>query len=229
MQKKSLGLLIVAILALLALGGYAYFSKPVKAPTETPAQQQASAPTIQKEGNQAIYHIDPAASSASFSLGELLRGAPVTVVGTTSDVSGDVAADPASLTNTHIGEIRINARTLKTDSPQRNGAIARMILKSENDANEYITFKPASVSGVPATAIVGQSFPFETTGTLFISGASKDVTFKGTATFTSDSELKGTAETMVHYADWNLNVPKLSFLANVEEDTKLTINFTAKK
>ncbi|MBP7134207.1 YceI family protein [Patescibacteria group bacterium] len=229
MQKKTLGLLLVTILALLAIGGYAYFSKPVKAPTETPAQQQASAPTIQKEGNQAIYRIDPLASSASFSLGELLRGTQVTVVGTTSDVSGEIAADPASLSNTHIGEIRINARTLKTDSPQRNGAIARLILKSENNANEYITFKPTSVSGVPATATVGQSFPFETTGTLLISGASKEVTFKGTASFTSENELKGTAETMVHYADWNLNVPKLSFLANVDENTKLTINFVAKK
>ena len=45
-------------------------------------------PTLAANG-RALYRLDPAASEARFSLNEVLRGAPTTVVGRTTAVSGE--------------------------------------------------------------------------------------------------------------------------------------------
>lgn len=229
MSSKQTLVGVGAVILVLLIGGYLYFSKPVKAPSQPVVSTSSTQETTPTEGNQSRYVIDSAASKASFTLQEDLRGTRITVLGTTNQVTGEVVADRNDLSMSKIGTIRINARTLKTDSQQRDGAIARMILKSENDANEFIEFKPKTVSGLPAKGELNQPFTFEVMGDLTISGVTKEATFKGTGQFVSDTELTGSAESKVHYADYNLSVPNLPFLANVEQDVTLKIEFSAKK
>lgn len=215
----------VVLLVLIGAGAYAYTTAPTKAPSAL-VNEGAVMTAPAADGK---FQIVSERSTASFSLEEDLRGTHITVLGTTNQVSGAVKADPASLAATEFDTIRINARTFVTDSEQRNNAIRRMILKTENDANEFIEFKPKSVSGTPATIEIGQPFSFKTTGDLTVSGVTKEVTFDGTATFDSADEISGSAQTRVHYPDFGVTVPDLPFLANVDQDTTLKIDFVAKK
>ena len=234
-------LIIVALAVAGAFGTYAFVSRPTKAPTQTAQdtvkpivvatepKEETPEPTATEETDGSTFRIVSEKSTASFSLEEDLRGTHITVLGTTKDVSGEVSADRMALADAKIGTIRINARTFVTDSEQRNNAIRRMILKTEDDANEFIEFVPKSVTGLTATAEIGKTVPFTVTGDLTVSGQTKEATFKGTVTFVSETELSGSVESNIHYPDWNIAVPNLPFLANVDQDVTLKLEFIATK
>src|SRR5262249_5069372 len=96
-----------------------------------------------------VYTIDSSRASASFTLDEVLRGSPYTVVGTTDQVAGRFTFDPANPSAARLGTITVDARTLATDDASRNRALGNRIL----DANtyEYITFTPGELSGLPSS------------------------------------------------------------------------------
>lgn len=238
-KGASYGLAVVVVVVLAALGAYAYVTAPTKAPSvmmETATTTEQGVAMTATSGTMMAapvadgkYHILADQSKASFTLNELLRGQPVTVVGVTSQIEGAFQADRSNLAALKLEPIRINARTFVTDSEQRNNAIRRMILKTENDSNEFIIFTPTSVSGAPATIAIGQSFPFQVAGDLLVSGTTKPVTFTGNATFSADDQLSGSVEAKIHYPDFGVTVPNLPFLANVDQDTTLKLDFVAKK
>ena len=104
----------------------------VAAPTE-----EAAAPA----GTALVFTIDQSASQVRFQLDEELRGQPTTVVGTTDQVAGQLSVNLADLSQTQVGIIQINARTLATDNNFRNRAIQNEIL--DTGSFEFITFTPA--------------------------------------------------------------------------------------
>src|SRR6185436_20366561 len=97
---------------------------------------------------------------------EQLNGNDKTVVGTTSEVAGDILLNLSDLSQSEIGEISINARTFATDDDRRDNSVARFILQSESDANEFITFKATSISSLSGSATVGDTLTFQVTGDL---------------------------------------------------------------
>lgn len=220
-MTKSRIFIVLLVLCLIAGGSYAYWlvGRPVAAPSasQTPSVSTPVAPTNPTN----VFRIVPESSKATFTLGEDLRGVRTTVVGTTQDVSGDITVDPNNVGAARIGTIKINARTFKTDSESRNRAIVRMIFKSEETGNEFITFTPSSISVASST--------IEVTGSLTISGVTNTSTFTGTYAFASDTELTGHVGTLLRYADFGLSVPELPFLANVDKQVELTFDFIAKK
>ncbi len=247
---------LVAVVILAAVGVYVYTTAPTKAPsvsvtpTDTANQRTAANNVMMASGTVVTasetamvasgtamtapvadgkYRFVPERTTATFSMEEDLRGKHITVLGTTNQVTGAVKADPANLAKVEFDPVRINARTFVTDSEQRNNAIRRMILKTENDANEFIEFTVKNVIGAPASSTLSQSFPFKAVGDLKISGVTREVTFDGTVLFNSVNEMSGTAQTKVHYADFGLSVPNLPFLANVDEEVTLKLDFVAKK
>ncbi len=246
-MKRNLALIvtILAFVIALPIGGYAYWlvGRPVKAPSQparpsngTPPPQaplpEASAPQalpVTATGTEAVWQIVPEESRATFTLDEVLRGEPKTVIGTTSNVSGEIAMDREAPDQARLGTIRINARSFKTDSEQRNRAIVRMIFKSEDDANEFIEFTPTKIDGIPSNVANDVPFVFSIEGDLKISGTTKPATFVGSAMFASDDRLAGAAETVIRYGDWGLSVPDLPFLADVDEEVKLSFEFVAVK
>lgn len=247
-RNIKIAVAVVALLLATAAGVYAYYlvGTPTKAPSqpvtpppsneaqkappqELPAPSQNIPDEMNATGTERVYQIDATTSTATFTLNEDLRGVRTTVVGTTSNISGTFALDRENIEDVRIGTIRINARTFKTDSEQRNRAIVRMIFRSEDDANEFIEFKPTRVTLNASSTANGEFFPFTVTGDLSISGATRPAIFEGKAQFISNTELQGSVETMVRYADYGLSVPELPFLANVEEVVKLRLDFVAKQ
>ena len=207
-------------------------SAPTTAPaveaTAAPAVEATSAPTEAPAGGTTgatLFEIVQAESQASFTIDEVLEGAPKTVVGTTDQVAGQIAVDPANPGATQVGTIQINARTLATDSSMRDRAVKNRILMT--DANEFITFAPTQLVGLPAAGAVGEEYSFQIVGDLTIKGVTKSVTFDVTVKAASEQRLEGTATSTIRYADFNVAVPSVPMVANVSEEVRLDLTFVA--
>lgn len=217
---------LITVLVLGVLTGlYFYLTRPVDtsdAPV-TPSETLDTTSATQKKLN-----IVSAESSAQFALNEDLRGKKTKVIGTTNQIAGEIIVDTKNPAEVTIGEIKVDARTLKTDNDQRNGAIARFILKTEEAGNEYVAFKSTSVTGVPAVITPNTPFDFDVVGYLTVRGTTKLVTFKATGVWKDDNSFSATATTTVTYADYGISIPDLPFLANVDKETTLNISVVAR-
>jgi polyisoprenoid-binding protein YceI len=172
-----------------------------------------------------FYRIDPARSEVRFQLSEDLRGQRTTVIGVTNQVAGELALNLADLSTARLGIVQINARGLATDNSFRNRAIANEIL--ETGRYELITFEPAGLDGLPASAAVGQEVAFTIRGDLTIRDISQPVTFAVTAVALSETEIGGTATATVTRQAFDLRIPSVPNVANVDEEVLLTIDFVA--
>ncbi len=207
---------------------------PTEAPAEPTAAPEATAETTAPTevpteaapaGTAATFTIDSAASQVRFQLDEDLRGARTTVVGTTDQVAGQLSVNLADLSQTQVGLIQINARTLATDNNFRNRAIQNEILDTGDF--EFITFTPTAVEGLPASAAIGEAITFTLVGDLTIRDITLPATFTVEATAVSDTQITGTATAVVNRADFGLQIPSVPNVANVEEEVELYIDFTA--
>jgi len=206
--------------------------EPTAAPVEAPAEattegevEKTATGEPAPAGELLIYAIDPNQSQVRFELGEDLRGQRTAVVGVTNQVAGELALNLSDLSSTQVGVIQINARTLATDNNFRNRAIHNEILHT--GAYEFITFTPTGVEGLPAAAEPGDEVSFAITGDLTIREISRPVTFNVTATAVSPERIEGTATSAVNRADFDLRIPQVRHVANVDEQVQLTINFVA--
>lgn len=205
-------------LALLALMLAACGGAPAAAPPAT------AAPTL-APGRGTLYALVPAESAARFTLGEILRGNPTTVVGTTVEVSGQLRFDPADLSDAAVGPITVGAASLTTDSDLRNRAIQSRILFTGQ--NPTITYTPTALRGLPASVAVGNSVSFQIDGDLRILATTLPVTFDATVTYVSAARISGTATAVVRYADFDVRVPSVPAVAGVDELVELTLDFVA--
>src|SRR5258706_7214677 len=169
------------------------------------ASAPISAPALAASNAQQQFRIDQNSSQVTFTLTEERMGKPATVVGKTNQVAGDIVIDASQPANTKLGTIRIDARTLATDSSMRDRMIRSTILASSQNAYEFITFAPTALTGLPDKVTAGQSYTFKVTGDLTVRDVTKPVTFDVTATLAADgTTLNGTATTTVQRATFNL-------------------------
>jgi len=187
-------------------------------PTEAPAEEaNADAPNV------VIFTIVQAESEVRFTLNEVLSGVPTTVIGSTDQVAGEIAIDPAAPANSQVGAILINARTLATDNNFRNRAINNEIL--DTNEFEFIQFAPTSITGFPENPIIGEELEFQITGDLTIRDITNEVTFDVTVTVVSETRLEGSASAIVARADYGLQIPNVPRVADVDEEVLLEIDF----
>jgi len=175
------------------------------------------------------FSIVPAESRASFTLEEDLRGARTTVVGATNEVAGMINVNLADPTASSIGAIIINARTLETDNSFRNRAIRSQILKSAQEAYEFIVFEPRALHNFSADSIaVGETISFEVSGDLTVVDVTRMVTFMAEVTLDSETQLSGIASVNVLHSDFGLTIPDVPSVANVTDDVDLALRFVAR-
>ena len=224
--------LIVAaalVLAVIGIAAFLYLTRPLAAASK---DVQASAEVLDVDAGAeeaAVYRMAQDQSSVQFEIDEVLSGVDTHVVGVTSEVAGDILIDFSVPSASEIGDISINARTFLTDNDRRNAAIGRFILQSEDDANEFITFSPASLTGLPEVITVGDPLTFQVTGELTIAGATESVTFDVTASLSEDDGLSGSATATVLYSDFGITIPSVPQVAGVSDEVVLTINFVAER
>ncbi len=186
--------------------------------TDTGVEEPAS-------GRMVVFSIIPEESEARFILDEILRGAPTTVVGVTNQVAGEIAVDFDNPAGVQVGAILVNARTLVTDNDFRNRAINNEILDTRD--YEFITFMPASISGLPENPQFGQELVFQINGDLTIRNITQSVTFDARVTVESEERLSGYASTVVIREDYDLNIPNVPSVADVDEEVLLEIELVA--
>jgi len=176
-----------------------------------------------------LFRISTESSVARFILQEDLRGTRIDVVGITNQIAGDIIVNLADPTQSQLGGIAINARTLETDNGFRNQAIRGQILRSAEAAYEFITFAPTSITGLPTESIsgLGQSLTFQVVGDLTIIGNTRPVTFDVTVTLDTPEALSGTATTTILWADWGIRIPSVPSVANISNEVVLSLDFIA--
>jgi polyisoprenoid-binding protein YceI len=198
-------------------------------PTATIVATEAAAPTVEAtaatSSGLTVFQISQAESEARFIIFEELRGRPLDVVGRSNQVAGELAVDPADLSNAQVGVIQINARSLATPDDQRNRAIRNRILNT--DAYEFITFTPTEVRGLSGSAAPGDSKSFQLAGELTIRDVTQPVVFDVTVTAESATRLTGSARATINRADFNLIIPSVPSVANVGETVRLELDFVA--
>jgi polyisoprenoid-binding protein YceI len=199
------------------------------AATDVPAEAETTEEAVAASSadERTLYRIDSSNSQVSFALQEDLRGVRTDVIGTTTEVAGDIVIDYANPSASQIGTIRINARTIETDQSMRNRMIRSEILLSAQDAYEFIEFVPTAVNGLPVTVEVGQTYTFEIVGNLTMIGVTREVTFAAEVTIASAEQISGTATANVLYSDWGISIPSVPQVANVTPEVTLTISFNA--
>jgi polyisoprenoid-binding protein YceI len=215
---------LVMTVAVLLGGLVAYSYLKPTAVASSPITAIALEPT-DTAGDQVVYEIDQATSQARYIIDEVLNGQPVTVVGATDQVAGQVALDLTDLDAAQIGTIQINARTFATDSAQRDRAVQNRIL--ETNTYEYITFEPTEVSGLPASLPVGEQVSFQIDGDLTIRDVTRPVTFDVTLTPVTTDRLAGSATTTVAFADWSISVSNVPLVTGLGTTVTLALDFEA--
>lgn len=235
-MKKPI--IIIVVLIVLFIGLFMYATRPVEAPSDLSQNNStvASSTDVNALSSTSVYRILPSESVVEFRVGETLRGSRFIAVGTTSAVAGDVfVTKMGDTTSFAFGKLTVNAKTFKTDNSRRDGAIARFILKSEDAGNEFIVFVPKIISDDRTNQDGAKNDVFNITGDLTIAGVTKPVTFKltlstegGTGLATATT-LSGIAMAEVKRSDFNLTIPSVPFVADVDDVVTVTVRVVAKK
>ena len=229
MNMITKGIIGIIIVGAVGLGIFLYVTRPVdQSPVAIPGDTQATttAPGATTESEKQLA-VDNTQSKATFTLKEDLNGKRTTVIGETNAITGTVTINSATPATLSIGKVAIDARTFKTDNERRNGAIARMILESEKPEYTYITFDTTAVEGLPAMLEDGAHFPLIITGNLTIKKTTQPVTFTGTGNHTN-GVLTANVSSVIKYKEFEVSVPQLPFLANVEEEVLAELSIVAK-
>ena len=174
-----------------------------------------------------LYRIDKAESSVSFEIDEILNGNPFRVVGVTTEVAGDVLIDFDDPTASQLGTIVINVRTLATDSGFRDRAMRGPILGSSRDENEFATFEPVDIEGLPDLVTMGDRVPLRITGTFSLSGVSRPVTFDTAVTVVSGERVEVNGTATVLRSDFGLTIPEVPSVSGVADEILLVIDLVA--
>jgi polyisoprenoid-binding protein YceI len=210
-------------------------SAPLTSPTITSAEipgsamQQPPIETAQETQETALpqndtkFSISQSDTQARFMIFEELNGQPKDVVGITNQVAGEAIINLDELSQTRLGIISVNARTLVTDQDRRNQAIRNRILQT--DQFEYITFSPNKLTGLDGRAVTGQGYTFQISGDLTIRDITQPVVFDSMVTVEADGSLRGIASTVILREAFNLIIPSVPFVANVGENVSLEIEF----
>ncbi|MFI4927934.1 MAG: YceI family protein [Burkholderiales bacterium] len=212
------GVLVIALAALVA-----YVLRPS---TAAPTSGSSAQPTLSAT-NGTVYTIDASSSEASFTIHEVLFGAPNTVVGKTSDVSGQIAVDQQDPSKSQVGQIRVNLTSLVTDNNLRNHSIQNYILETDSSGNQYATFATRAITGWPTSITLGQAVTLQLTGDLTVHGQTHSVTFPAQVTLKDASTLVGQAQTAIRYADYGISIPNVPSVTRVDSTVQLAISFTA--
>jgi polyisoprenoid-binding protein YceI len=197
------------------------------ATNEATAEATVAADASASQSGVVVFNIVQDQSKVSFTLGEDLFGKPNTVVGTTNQVAGQIAVDFNQPASSQIGEIRIDARSLATDSSMRDRMIRGQILQSSQNQYEFVSFKPTTITGLPAAVTLGTAFDFQVTGDLTIRNITKSVTFDATVTPESQTQISGMAKATVTRDDFGLTIPVVPSATNVMQEVQLQIDFVA--
>lgn len=216
-MKKFLVIILLAIVA----GSLYFLNSKNESPKDLNNTDSASLNTSDN-----MLDVVSLESKATYEIDEVLNGVPTHVVGTSSSLSGKVTFNKDSK-KIEGGEITLDANSLKTDKSLRDENVKKMVLKTNEEGKDVITFTISKFEGAPESKI-GEEVSVKVLGDLKISGVTKPVTFDGKAKLGENGTLSVNASTVLTYEDFGIAVPDLPFLKDVSNNVKLSVDIVAK-
>lgn len=153
-----------------------------------------------------------------------------TAVGRTNQVAGDIIVDFNNPANSRIGTVRINLRTLQTDSADRDSSIRCCVLLSAQSAYEFADFVPTAITNVPSSVQGRETVTFQVTGDLTLKGVTRSVTFDVSLTIVNQEEIRGLARSTVTRSNFGIlnNAENMLDYHGVSETVILEFEFVAR-
>ena len=180
------------------------------------------------DDERVLFRIVPDESMVRFVVDEFLGGSTNAVEGTTRQVGGDIIINFSNPPQSQVGEIAINARTLRTDNTFRDQALRSQILESASDEFEFIIFTPTRLENLPESDVsVGDTLEFQIVGDLIIKSVSREVAFDAVVTIAAQDRLEGSANATINYAEWDITIRTPPTVSDVADEVLLEIDFVA--
>ena len=190
-----------------------------------PAGRQGPPPTPPTAGAH-LEIID--GSSGTYRVQEQLVGInfPSDAVATSPTVAGTLVIAPDGSIVTAQSKLTIDLRALKSDQDQRDNFVRTRTL--ETDKFPYAEFAPTRVEGIPVMIPTQGQVGFTLIGNMTIHGVTKEVAFKGIATF-REGTVAGRAKTDFTFATFGLTKPAIGRLMSVDDKIELEVVFRFKR
>ena len=167
--------------------------------TTTLAGEPGSATTV-APGVEGAWDVTTG-SEVGYRVKEILFGQSTEGVGRTSEVSGSLTIEGARLV---AAEFTVEMATLESDDSRRDGKFRGEIM----DTSTYptATFTLSDPIEIPASALTGEAFSTEATGSLSLRGTTKNVTVTLEARLSGGSiEVAGSIN--IVFAEWGIPNP----------------------
>ncbi len=224
-MKKNISVGFIVVLALFVAGCSSIFNKNIENNVEIiGGDKQVLEGVVYEEGVRNFVLVSEE-SEAEYSINEVLRGVPTLVIGKSQSISGNVLINDVNNIEIVGGEIKIDAKSFKTAISTRDNNVANLILKANEEGNEFIVFKPASISGLEGDLVFNEDLPVEIIGNLTIAGVTQTMTFVGTINWSDENSFSGLITSDLTYANFGLVLPDFDFFTDVDEVAKLKTNF----
>ena len=213
MTRRKIALIIVSaavVLGALAVivGPYIYRDLIVgEAPATPTVDQPATNPNAQISETSAAGTWNVSNGSyAGYRVDEVLRGVNVTVVGRTSDVSGDITIADSKVTS---GKITVDVTTIATTEPSRDSYFRSNVVETREFPTA--TFELIDAIEIPSSDYADKQGEHVINGKLTLHGVTKDVTLTVQAGYDGTQvQIAGSIPTS--WADYGMTTPSLGFV-----------------
>ncbi|QXU53991.1 YceI family protein [Rhodococcus sp. LW-XY12] len=211
MRKLVWVLVAVVVVALLgffvAPWVYGTFIAEDDAPAASVSTEGAEAATGELDGEWTVVEgAEPNRTAAGYTVHEILRGADVTVVGSTDQVSGSATITDGTL---EAAEVVVQVEGITTDGGQRDGQFRTRVM--DTAAHPTATFaltEPVDLTSLPDDGSIGS---VTATGTLTLRGAERPVTVDVDVLRTGE-RLVASGSIPTTWTDYGVEPPNLGFV-----------------
>jgi polyisoprenoid-binding protein YceI len=187
-----------------------------------------AAPSASSPAGAERYVIDPAASRASYRVGEVFLndGNRFNVaVGTTHAIQGEIFVDRTDPRRSRVGTITVDISQLTSDEPRRDNRIRRQWLESERFPQAVFT--PAQIQGLPEAYPPGGELAVKILGDLKIHNVTRPTTFDTTLRL-AGAAISGVATTTIRMTDFGIDPPSILGFLKAQNEVKLEFQFVAR-
>lgn len=190
---------------------------PVAAATATTTTAAAASQTFVIDGSQSVvtYAVDEVFLS---------ENRPYRPVGKTNAIEGEFVVSTEGAPSGQVTRMRVDLRTLTTDSSRRDNAIRSRWL--ESDTYPYANFVSTNALNLPTSYADGASVTFDLVGDMTIRDVTKSVTWQVTGVRTGTT-VTGKATTVINMSDFGVNPPNIANMLKVEDAVTLEVTFVA--
>jgi len=209
----------VVLLALLLV--LASCSRPVTSQVSATGIPVASAAPVVR------FVIDAANSSVEIRVREQLAALPSMsdAVLTTKKISGEIGLSPdGRITASSL--ITVDLDSLESDEARRDNFIKQNTLQTQRFPTAQLKILRTAGLAIPVPR--SGEFQFTLISTMKVHGVDHDVAWAVTAT-RAGRELKATATTTVHFADFGMERPSVVLVLSVQDDIRLTVKIRAEQ